>query len=859
MSIVGLAIDWAEAISEALADPESRPAGFAEPHYSVSEKVTVSRDHGLFVYHLADDQLGQGSSFGNASAWAETKGTGDMLNFFSIEAGMKVIGGMSITYLMPFSDLSSYGLPTVEQAEPHHHAFARAMPSAPGAIHLHPAYQQREFVIGDGLHVLETFFLPRTGLDDKAVAHTVVWVKNRTPHPIGITVMASLDLHGDTPRDMTARYDKSSRAIVGHNSSNPNWVRLFGSSTRPEAYWATTDEEEAYSAGQPLPNLTDETGDLTGALQYDILLLPGLSRKLRFTVAFSPNGEEEALGVFKSANGAEKALKETIDYYTSALNTSELEMPDALLTQAVQWAKACLTRPVGQYKVGVAVTNDPGRSNHLVGRDTAWYVHGCDFVNPEVSCSLLHVFAEQQKEDGLIAEYIDGSTGETEDHGFNINDNTPLFVMAVDHHLKAAGHGDCLEALYDAARRACELIVRRIDERGLIKCTADGVGVKGICGWRNIIHGEQITGAVTEVNSECYAALRSFGEIAELRGHTADAIRFKAHAEELKKAINKHLINPKNGLYVRNIDLDGRVFTQATVDLVFPLICGVAEKPVKEAIAARLAESDFMTEAGIRALPEENPRYDPSFHSGCLGGVWMGATWWYAMGCAETNSQTMAESLRRSYWHYVSDPKTYNTVPGQFSEWSDGHTLVNRGMRLSPWDAPRFLWAAIEGLAGITLRLDTIALEPKLPPGWGWLRLRNLPYRGEDHSFFLAMQSDGLHVYTCNKFETEHQQHTYESELPEGAEAITTGLSTTVFTRDSEVLICLGNSLETVILGPFLTHHALKSGTKYRTLRLNSMQLGWEELGVIPGSELQRITVRVPPHGYALYRFLAAK
>jgi hypothetical protein len=30
------------------------------------------------------------------------------------------------------------------------------MPSAPGAIHLHPAYQQHEFVIGDGLQILKT-------------------------------------------------------------------------------------------------------------------------------------------------------------------------------------------------------------------------------------------------------------------------------------------------------------------------------------------------------------------------------------------------------------------------------------------------------------------------------------------------------------------------------------------------------------------------------------------------------------------------------------------------------------------------------------------------------------------------------
>jgi hypothetical protein len=120
-------------------DPEGRPAGVAEPHYAVSSQVTVSRDHGLYVYHVADDQLGQGSSFGNARAWAETKGSGHMLNFFNIEAGTAVCGGMSLTYLIPFSDLSVSGAPATAHAAPAHDRFcarhavrARGDPPPPG-------------------------------------------------------------------------------------------------------------------------------------------------------------------------------------------------------------------------------------------------------------------------------------------------------------------------------------------------------------------------------------------------------------------------------------------------------------------------------------------------------------------------------------------------------------------------------------------------------------------------------------------------------------------------------------------------------------------------------------------------------
>ena len=521
----------------------------------------------------------------------------------------------------------------------------------------------------------------------------------------------------------------------------------------------------------------------------------------------------------------------------------------------LQWAKACLVRPVSRYTVGDGVTNDPGRSTRLVGRDTAWYIHGCDFVLPELSCSLLRAFAAHQRDDGLIMEYIDGCTGESEDHGFNINDNTPLFVMAVAHHVRVTGHEPCLQALYAPARRAGDCLLRARDERGLVRCTATGRGLAGICGWRNIITSAQITGAVTEVNAESYAALRALAYLAARSGQADEARRFECAAEELRQAINTHLIDPHSGLYVRNIDPDGHVYSQATIDLVFPLICGVADEETARRITARLAMPDFMTAGGIRALPAENPRYDPSFEYGLLGGVWPGATWWYALGSARTHPQIMVESLRRSYGQYVADPRVFNTVPGQFSEWSDGQTLVNRGMRLSPWEAPRFLWAAIEGMVGLLPEHEVVTLEPHLPPDWQWLRVHELPYRGQRLSFFLTRESDGMHVYTCDTVAGALISHRYDEELVHGVETITAGVSITAYRKPREILVCLGNSLDTPALGPFLAHHALESGTRYAVSRLSSAEDAWHEGGVIAGAELQRVAIRLEARGYALYRF----
>jgi glycogen debranching enzyme len=470
---------------------------------------------------------------------------------------------------------------------------------------------------------------------------------------------------------------------------------------------------------------------------------------------------------------------------------------------------------------------------------------------------MLRALAQHQRVDGLIMEHIDGCSGGTEDHGFNINDNTPLFVMAVEHHIQVTGHTDCLHDLYDSACQAGEAILRARNDQGLVTCLAAGIGIKGICGWRNVMQHERITGAVTEVNAECYAALRALSRLARIHGDEDAAQRFEQEAEPLRCAINTHLKDPSTGLYVRNIDPDGRVFSQATIDLVFPLICDVADASTARLITTRLAMPDFMSAGGIRALPEENPRYDPSFEAGLLGGVWPGATWWYALGSARTDPRIMVESLRRSYWHYVTDPRVYNTVPGQFSEWMDGQTLVNRGMRLSPWEAPRFLWATIEGAVGLQATGSGATLDPHLPPEWRWLRVHHLPYRDQCLSFFLARQDDEMHLYTCDRIGGTIARHGYAEELPHGVETITTGVSLTAFRRDGEVLICVGNSLETPTLGPFLAHHALKSGTRYRVQRLTGGEPTWREMGTLAGDELQRVTIQLEARGYALYRFEA--
>jgi hypothetical protein len=113
----------------------------------------------------------------------------------------------------------------------------------------------------------------------------------------------------------------------------------------------------------------------------------------------------------------------------------------------------------------------------------------------------------------------------------------------------------------------------------------------------------------------------------------------------------------------------------------------------------------------------------------------------------------------------------------------------------------------------------------------------------------------GCNVYTCDAFTGDLVQHCYEEELSQGVETTTTGVSITAFRRASEVLVCLGNSLDTPVLGPFLAHYTLAVGTRYRVMRLPSSGAHWRDLGTITGADPQRVTTRLEGRGYTLYRF----
>jgi hypothetical protein len=799
-----------------------------------------------------------GASLGNASVWINTKNTGAIERLFCLGHGQSAIGTIITRYAI--GGTAADGDARHEGHDPSGFAYVPLRPEGPvRRFELHPAYQRCSFSIARSLKVEETTFVP---LDDDVASgdHPVVYqmlaIANGDDRPHQVRIMAFARLRGSLPEDVVVRYDAQARALVAWNRSLPATARFFGFDIEPTAYETSFDFGSAYdpSHAHALRGTTEAHGDVLGCLQLDATVEKGETLAVNLVAAAYAEEAESATSRYASLPDAGTALEGTIEHLERVLARSRFLSPDAVLNDGALWSKVNMRRVMGCYPQGVAFTNDPGNSSNVVVRDAAWFVYGNDYFMPHFSRALLDKLVAVQYPGGKLPEYFDALSGRVEDDGLNINDDTPLFILALNHHFHATGDRGWLAQSYPAVAKAARYILSQTDERGLVSCSArDPRGnVWAICGWRNIIPGYTINGAVTEVNAECVAALRAAGGLAHELGADEDAAEFHASENALRTAMDLHLINPETGLYYLNIDADGIAHTDVTGDLVFPVVFGACDEATAFRIISRLNAPDFATPAGLRTVSRNDLRYDPAAYAGLLGGVWPGLTWWYAFAAARYHPDAMVEALRSSFEHYSAAPRKHNTVPGQFSEYFDGEGLVNKGMRLSPWEPPRFLWAAVEGICGVSLAAAEPCVEPLIPRHWRWVALRNLPHRGTSISYAVVRQQDGLHVYSTSRLQTRPPLHLYEEDASERIRVLSDAAVAVALCNGPSVMVLVGSVSANTITAPLdLAHLALRN-RRYRVRVYNSERNAWEDGGEQRADRLRSLAVSIEAKGFRL-------
>ncbi len=282
-------------------------------------------------------------------------------------------------------------------------------------------------------------------------------------------------------------------------------------------------------------------------------------------------------------------------------NLPALDARMPFITDGAHWAKLNQLKDYQEYSGGPGFSNNPP-SDVFVGRDTFWFLVSSNYYAQAWSRGFLDFwFRVGQEPNGKFIEYMHAASSPLyrDDYGLNINDNTPLLMIAAHHYFSLSGDRGFLDAHYAALLRAANYVLDQRNTDGLVWCRSRDAFVRGLSGWRNCTWNYRLSGAVTEINSECYRALALMAELAAATGDRANATRLNAAANDLHTAINRHLqsTTAQNPFYLLMIDPDEKRADDLTGDLLFPALFGVAPRGqgpraahgiVRRALLARL-------------------------------------------------------------------------------------------------------------------------------------------------------------------------------------------------------------------------------------------------------------------------------
>jgi glycogen debranching enzyme len=457
------------------------------------------------------------------------------------------------------------------------------------------------------------------------------------------------------------------------------------------------------------------------------------------------------------------------------LDATRFWTPDAVINRGFDWAKVNQLRVQNEYKWGAGFTNNPP-GDVVVSRDSAWYLAGSSYYAQAWSRSVLDFWFNHGLDlSGKFTEYLTASRDPMlgDDYGLNINDDTPLMMIAAHQYYSLTGDRGFLNSAYPSLLRSANYILTqrragRNNQHGLVWCDSTETSVRGLCTWRNVISGYNLAGAVTEVNAECYQALVSTADLAGEMGDEPNRTRLEAEAKDLQQTIEKYLrsSDPSNPFYYLNISPAGKPVADVTADLLFPVLYGVSDASLGRAIMQELFSDHFWVAStdgagGMRTISPTAPGYKPRATPedyGLLGGVWPNLALWAARAAGADGLPDLALKGMQGtvLLSERQDPRQYNVVPGEFSEYFNGDDLVERGMPLSPFVPGIFIWSGLEGLFGMTPHAAGLTINPAFPEGWSWMAISKMPYRGNPLTV-LALPKDHV-LYTTAKIESSWKE-----------------------------------------------------------------------------------------------------
>jgi glycogen debranching enzyme len=278
-------------------------------------------------------------------------------------------------------------------------------------------------------------------------------------------------------------------------------------------------------------------------------------------------------------------------------------------------------------------------------------------------------------------------------------------------------------------------------------------------------------------------AYRVAAEMTEVLGLPAGQAKdFRAKAEAVKHAINRHLWLKNKGRYAYFLDRNGLDVTQESLGAAFAILFGVADRAQADA----LFQNQHVTRYGVPCLWPQYPEYHSADnmtygrHTGTIWPMQMGF-WAQAAAMQRRLDVFSAEmfslatlAVRSGQFSEIYHPLTgepygglqvieeeqlFNPHTGE--PYGEFQTINGRRFYLTAskpqttWGATAFMSMVFQGLFGMRFQPDGIGFEPLVPEGLGELSLSGIRYRDMDLSIRVQGRGKTVKSFAINQKEQE--------------------------------------------------------------------------------------------------------
>ena len=450
-------------------------------------------------------------------------------------------------------------------------------------------------------------------------------------------------------------------------------------------------------------------------------------------IAASVAGPADAAQAYEHLlNSYKDSLSQSAGYYRAYLDkTVSLELPDAALQQAYDWARistiqGMVTNPylgtglVAGYRTS-GVTQRPGFA-WFFGRDSEWTSFALnaegDYTTARAALDFISKF---QREDGKVPHEISQSASlvawfKDFPYSWASADATPLFIVAMNDYAVHSGDTDFIRAKWDNLWRAYQFLRSTYDANGFAQNA--GIG-----------HGWVEGGPLLPVKNEYYQAglgveaLRALSNLARLVGKDDISKQLGTEFEKDSAALDKTFWSPEANNYAFALNRVDQRIDELSVLTTVPMWFGLSEANHADATITKLSAEDHQTDWGMRIISNQSKVYDGSGYH--YGAVWPLFTGWASVAEYRYHRAFPAYANLRANALLGVDGAL-----GHFTEVLSGDYYQSFATS-SPhqiWSAAMVISPILRGMFGLQTDAEKkqVTLAPHVPADWTSFAIHNI-------------------------------------------------------------------------------------------------------------------------------------